>query len=171
MFEIDERDKLIEIRDLPQSSIGAPIPMIACSEQTLNLAYYIEDVPDDWDGSSVRVVGLDPTDETVALLRFELCYAHMFGPPNNEAYTRHPLADRGLKPYSAFEVKNSSWIHQAERRNAVHPCHKAERFFENKRHFILIFHDSTYECIAKSFTVKLIKGSTKGVLCDAIKDI
>lgn len=145
--------------------------MIACDEHTLYLAYYVEDVPDGWDGSSVRVVGPDSTDETVALLRFEWCYAHMFGPPNDEAYAGHPLADRGLEPYSVFEVKNSSWIRQSERRNAVHPYHKAVHFFENKRHFIFFFHDSTYECIAKSFTVELIQGSAKGVLSDAIRNI
>ncbi len=171
MYDIDEQDELIEIRDLPQSSIGAPNPMIACDEHALCLAYYIQDAPDGWDGSSVRVVGPDSASETVALLRFEWCYAHMFGPPNDEAYTGHPLADRGLEPYSVFEVKNSSWIRQAERRNAVHPYHKAEHFFKNKRHFIFFFHDSTYECIAKSFNVELIQGSVKGALSDAIKNI
>jgi len=170
MYEIDEQDELIEIWDLSQSSIGAPIPMFACDEHTLYLAYYIQNVPDGWDGASVKVVGPETTDETVALLRFDCCYAHMFGPPNDEAYAGHPLADRGLEPYSVFEVKNSSWIRQAERRNSVHLYHKAEYFFENKRHFIF-FHDSTYECIAKSFTGELIQGAAKGVLSDAIKDI
>ncbi len=171
MYEIDEQDELIEIQDLPQSSIGAPIPMIACDEHALLLAYYIENVPDDWDGTSVRVVGPDSNDETVALLKFEWCYAHMFGPPNDEAYTGHPLADRGLAPYSVFEVRNSSWIRLAERRNAVHPYHKPECFLENKRHFIFFFHDSTYECIAKSYSFELLQGSVKGVLTDAIQNI
>lgn len=170
MYNIDEKDELLEIRDLPQSSIGAPIPMIACDEHTLYLAYYIKDVPEDWDGSSVKVVGPD-SDETVALLRFDRCYSHMFGPPNDEAYSGHPLADRGLEPYSIFEVKNSSWVRAAERRNAVHPYHNPECFLEDKRHFIFFFHDSTYECIAKSFDVELIHGSVKGVLGNAIQKI
>lgn len=171
MYEIDEQDELLEIPDLPQSSIGAPIPMIACDEHTLYLAYYIENTPEDRVRTSVEVVGPDSADETVALLKFETCYAHMSGPPNNESYTGHPLSDRGLKPYSVFEVKNSSWIRQAERRNAVHPYHKPEYFFENKRHFIFFFHDSTYECIAESFSVELINGSVKDVLANAIQDI
>ncbi len=171
MYEIDEQDELLELQGLPQSSVGTPIPMVACDEHTLYLAYYIEPVIDDWDGTAVRIVGPDSANETVALVKFEQCYAHMFGPPNDEAYSAHPLADRGLEPYSVFEVKRSSWIRRSEKRNAVHPYHKAEYFFENKRHFIFFFHDSTYECIAKSFSVELIPGSVKGVLSEAIQNI
>ena len=105
MYTIDENDILEKIEDLPQSSIGAPIPMIGCDEHTLYLAYYIQNTPENWDGTTVKVVGPDTNDEMVALVKFELCYSHMFGPPNDEAYTGHPLADRGLEPYSIFKVK------------------------------------------------------------------
>ena len=171
MYEIDEYDELHEINHLPQSSIGAPIPMIACDEGTLYLAYYIENVPHDWDGSSVRIIDSDSSGETVALVRFEGCYAHTFGPPNDETFSGHPLANRGLKPYSVFEVKHSSWIRKAESRNAVHEYHNSELFLKNKHHFIFFFHDSTYECIAKSLELKLIKGSVREVLSNAIQKI
>jgi hypothetical protein len=44
------------------------------------------------------------------LLEFSGCYAHLFGPPNDEAFSGHPLASRGLQPYRITEVKHSSWI-------------------------------------------------------------
>ena len=59
--------------------------------------------------------------------RFEHCYAHMFGPPNDEALRGHPLAGRGLRPYAAFEIRQSSWLRRLERMNSVHPRHDRER--------------------------------------------
>lgn len=69
----------------------------------------------------------------------------MFGPPNDEAFAGHPLADRGLNPYSVAEVQRSSWIRGLERMNSVHARHSRERFLEHKRHFVFAFHDSTFK--------------------------
>jgi hypothetical protein len=43
--------------------------------------------------------------------------------------------------------RDSPWIAALERRNRVHRLHDPERF-ASRRHFILPFHDSTFECIA-----------------------
>ncbi len=69
------------------------------------------------------------------------------GAPNEEAIAGHPLSDRGLEPFAAFEIKQSSWIRQLEKLNSVHPYHDRERFLESKRHFVFVFHDSTFECL------------------------
>jgi hypothetical protein len=79
-------------------------------EHRLVLAYLIQKTPVGWDGTSVRIVGPSSDDEPVALVKFEQCYAYMFGPPNDEAFHGHPLAKRGLHAYGAFEVEHSSWI-------------------------------------------------------------
>lgn len=88
----------------------------------------------------------------------------MMDAPNEEAIAGHPRADRGLEAFSAFEVKNSSWIRQLERMNSVRPYHDRVRFFESKRHFIFAFHDSTFECIANGFDVSMLSGSILGSL-------
>ena len=54
----------------------------------------------------------------------------MFGPPNDEAFSGHPLASRGLHPYGAFKIENSSWIRHLEKMNSVHPNHHPERYFK-----------------------------------------
>lgn len=141
---------MIELRDVPQSSVGAPCPIIVASELELLVAYFVEDAPPSWDGTSVRIVGVESKDEPAAAVRFENYYATMFGPPNDEAFSGHPLAARGLHPYCAFEVVDSSWVRQLERMNCVHPYHKPERF-KSYRHFVLAFHDSTFECVAKGY--------------------
>lgn len=74
----------------------------------------------------------------------------MFGPPNDEAFAGHPLAARGLRPYSVARVEASSWIRTLEAMNRVHPHHRPDRYRE-LQHFVISFHDSTFECIAKGY--------------------
>jgi hypothetical protein len=96
----------------------------------------------------------------IAIVRFVHPYAHLFGPPNDEAFSGHPLASRGLAPYSVYEIERSSWLHALERMNAVHPAHRPHHFAAY-RHYIFAFHDSTFECIAEGFTFELHRGSMR----------
>jgi hypothetical protein len=91
----------------------------------------------------------------------------MFGPPNDEAFHGHPLAERGLHPYGAFRIVNSSWIRTLERMNSVHPHHRPEVFWK-RQHFVFAFHDSTFECICNEFDVAKMRGSIAGVIPDMI---
>ncbi len=171
MYEVDEKDTVIELGDVPQSSVGAPLPVVLASEHEVLLTYYLQETPADWDGTRPRSIGPDSEDEPVALVRFERCTAHLFGPPNDEAFDGHPLYERGLEPYGVYEVRDSSWIRKLERMNAVHPRHKKEWFMEDKRHFVFAFHDSTFECIAHGFTVEVHRGSLRGVAAEMLKSI
>jgi hypothetical protein len=156
MYDIDEKDRVISCPDLPQSSIGAPLPVVVASEHRAAVVYYVDQTPPDWDGADVRLVTAE-SDEPWAIVVFESAYAHMFGPPNDEAFNGHPLYSRGLQPYGGFVVQSSSWIRQLERMNSVHPSHQRTRFMKDRIHFILTFHDSTFECIARGFHV--VRGS------------
>jgi hypothetical protein len=163
MYAIDHHDTVAERRDLPQSSIGAPCPAVLSGENFLHLAYYLEEREEGWDGSTVRVVGEHSLGEPCALVRFTHAIAHMFGPPNDEAFDGHPLAQRGLEPYAVFEVNGSSWVRSLERMNAVHPRHQPELFAKYK-HFVFAFHDSVFECVAESFELSVLRGSVSNVL-------
>lgn len=85
------------------------------------------------------------------VMEFKHCIITKFGYPNDEALDGHPLSARGLSSYAVFEVRNSSWIAQLERQNRV--CFPT---FQPRygRHFIITFHDSTFECIAEDFMVE-----------------
>jgi hypothetical protein len=106
-------------------------------------------------------VSPESQDMAVAVIRFRMPSAHMFGPPNDEAFSGHPLASRGLGPYAVFEVRQSSWIRGLERMNAVHPCHDRERYMARRRHFVFAFHDSTFESIADGFESEYFRGSMR----------
>jgi hypothetical protein len=155
MYTIDARDEVLERTDAPQSSVGAPRPVVLSNERGLALAYYIQEP--EWDET------MPLADEAVALVRFERSLSFMFGLPNDEAIAGHPLAVRGLAPYGVFEVKSSSWTRTLERMNAVHPHHRPEHYARLK-HIIFTFHDNTFECIAEGFTATRARVSPAGVL-------
>lgn len=164
MYTVDDLDAVVELHDAPKPDIGAPLPHIICDENHLMLAYLINETDPAWDGSYCTVVGPDSEGYPVAIVRFEEPYAIMFGPPNDEAFYGHPLANRGLEPYAVFEIQKSSWLRQLEQMNSVHPCHDQERFLANRRHFVFAFHDTMFECIAQEFTFEVMRGSLRSAL-------
>jgi len=168
MYEVDNRDEVQELTGVPQSSIGAPVPVIISDENRVVLAYYVEERDPEWDGRTVRVVEPAGASEPFAIVRFAPCYAHMFGPPNDEAFSGHPLASRGLRPYGTYEVRQSSWIRRLELMNSVHKHHRPEAF-KIRRHLIFAFHDSTFECVCEAFDVRSGHGSVGDALPEMLK--
>jgi hypothetical protein len=157
MYTVDERDRVAELSDVPQSEVGAPCPLVLASEGKLIVAYFVSHPAQGWDGRTATVVGPDTPGKPAAIIRFSMVKASMFGPPNDEAFSGHPLASRGLRPYGAFEVFDSSWVRRLERMNTVHPQHRPGSY-ANLRHFVLTFHDSTFECIARGYAPELAHG-------------
>ncbi len=162
MYKVD-KDRVVELDTAPRPDIGAPIPVLVADEGTVLLAYITSEPDPSWDGTWAKVVSPDSADEPIAIVRFSRVCAHMLGRPNDEAFEGHPLASRGLRPYAVSEIADSSWIHALERMNAVHPFHRPEHFARYK-HFIFAFHDSTFECVAESFTVERCRGSIRSAL-------
>ena len=103
----------------------------------------------------------DPEDSSV-VVRWIGCEGALLGLPNDEARSGHRLWDSGLRDCRwAAEVTDSEWIANLERRNRIHPRHSPARF-SVLRHFILLFHDSTFEVVAKD--VESSRGSVRSVL-------
>jgi hypothetical protein len=163
MYTVDGLDKVVKLHDLPQSDVGAPCPVVLANEHSLIVAYFVREAPSDWDGTTVRVVAPNTAGEPAAIVRFSRPIASMFGPPNDEAFSGHPLAARGLRPYGAYEVQSSSWIRSLVQMNAVHPRHRAEHFAEH-RHFVLAFHDSTFECVARGYSHEVTVGAVSQLI-------
>lgn len=172
MYPVDDSVSVKSITNIPQCSIGAPIPSVVSGEHRTAVLFYIEkEVAADWDGTSVRVVSADSEDEQVACVIFDFCYATMFGPPNDEVYDGHPLSEKGLGPYGVFEIIDSSWIRLLESLNSVHPRHDKENFMMNKHHYVLSFHDTNFECVARDYEVSLHSGSIKTVAAKIIDSV
>jgi hypothetical protein len=145
---IDSHDRVHELPDVPLPSSGAPDPIVLADEDTLVITY-ITATPSsrDSDGSGQPSAG-----DVATIVVFRQCYASHFGPPNDESFATHHLADRGLRPCGAFEVQSSSWLRDLEVRNRGHPRHDP-RLFQQLRHWVWTFRDSVLECAALTYTV------------------
>ena len=166
MYSVDNQDRVVELKDVPPSSTGAPCPILLCDERRTLLAYLVQEKPYSFDGRVLTDADLAMLTRQIALIEFPGCESQMFGAPNDEAFKGHPLWSRGLHPYGAFQIENSSWIRQLERMNSVHPSHSPESFFQGLKHFVFAFHDSTFECVAEGFTVSEHKGSFQSLLAE-----
>jgi hypothetical protein len=164
IYQVDARDRVVELSEVPQSSVGAPLPVVLADEHSVLLAYLAEERDPAWDGTTIREVTFESA-EPAALVRFERTWSFQFGAPNDEAFRGHALHDRGLHPYAAFEVEHSSWLRGLERMNSVHEHHRPADFLL-LRHYIFAFHDSTFECAARGFTVERRDGPLADVVAD-----
>jgi hypothetical protein len=109
----------------------------------------------------------DAMDGQRVVVRFAQVKSLLLGAPNDESLNAHPLYGRGLRRYEFAEVEDSPWIAELEEANRVHPSHSPDAFAD-LRHFILPFHDSTFECVARS--VKIVDESDDA-LATAAKSI
>jgi hypothetical protein len=135
LYTVDGLDKVITLDDLPRPDAGSPFPIVFSDDQNLLLSYDI----------SLHVEGR-------VVLRFNRAHAHYFGAPNDEALHGHPLYSRGLRCYGIFEVLESSWKRCLEKVNRVHRQHDPDSF-NSIRHFIITFHDKTFECLANGVAI------------------
>ena len=168
LYAVDGQDTVSELPRVPQSSVGAPLPVVLADEHRLLLAYLGERVHETHGGTVIHIVDPRTQGETVVLAEFARYAAYCHGPPNDEAFAGHPLASRGLHPYGALEVRRSSWVRALERMNRVHPHHRPERY-ARLRHFVFAFHDSTFECIAEDYTVSVLHAA--GSMAHALPEL
>ncbi|HEV3048917.1 MAG TPA: hypothetical protein VGX50_01330, partial [Longimicrobium sp.] len=90
----DARDRVVPLADVPRCDEGAALPVVLASDFRLLLIYLTQEKPADWDGSSIVIVSADSEAMPVAVVEFQRPYAHLFGPPNDEAIIGHPLTGR-----------------------------------------------------------------------------
>ena len=134
---------------------GAPLPQLLVNDHRALLMFLVN-VPDpSWDGSYATVK--DPASalpESLALVEFKRCISAKLGSPNDEVFAGHPLAGKGMEPYSAQLVKNSRWLAELQTINSVHRGSRPE-LWGQRHHYVFWFHDTTFECIAEGFEVEL----------------
>ncbi len=58
---------------------------------------------------------------------------------------------------------NSRWLKELEAINSVHRIYRPESW-RDRNHFVFWFHDSTFECVARSYKVETHRTSMKVLL-------
>ena len=148
MYKVSGKEVLKLLESLPQSDIGAPLPVVMATEDQVCIAYFTQMHDPTWDGTFVQLMSYESR-ATIAILEFKASHAHQLWPLNECAIGRHPLAKVGLTPFAAFEVLNSLWTAEFTTKWS-----DSGYYGQNpKRHFILTFHHSVFECVALDVAV------------------
>jgi hypothetical protein len=79
MFGLQPKEKLKPLDDLPQSSVGAPCPLVFATEHSLYVTFYLNQADPAWDGTSVKIVDAQSEGEPSIIVQFERVTAHYFG--------------------------------------------------------------------------------------------
>jgi hypothetical protein len=143
-LESYEQDQVVLLAGVPAPAAGAPEPFVVANERRVVIAYRIAEA--DFD----RFGPFDDEDDPFCVVEFSAAAFHQFGPPDAEGLHAHPLAEWGLRADSAHEIVNSSLVADAWGSGAVE---------EGRRHYVLTFQNSTYECVASDCTVVGIYGN------------
>jgi hypothetical protein len=148
---------------------GAPMPQLLVNDHRAFLIFLVKTSDPNWDGSYVAIV--DPgseQEESLALVEFHRCNSAKLGAPNDEVFHGHSLEGKGLEGYTPQLVRNSRWIAELQKINSVHRGYRAERWAK-LNHYVFWFHDSTFECVAESFTVEVRRCSMPTLLAETCR--
>jgi hypothetical protein len=144
--------------------VGAPMPHLVANDDRALLAFLLSEPDPAWDGSYVTIKSPgDERPEPLGLVEFDGCISAKIGAPNDEVFTGHPLDGRGRESYAAQRVANSRWLKELETIDSVHRCYNPE-YWRDMKHFVFWFHDSTFECVARSYTVETFRMSMRTLL-------
>jgi hypothetical protein len=141
-FPPHKGDRVIEIHDFPGMDTGDPSPELRVAGGSLILSYR------QYEGGKRRVK-----------LAFKRVLAQYFGWPGDEALSAHRLYASGVGFYGVYEVIGSSWLQSIKVANRTHPSH-IDSNFDAYRHFVVTFHDETFECIAVGYDVSLTESGS-----------
>jgi hypothetical protein len=125
-------------------SAGAPVPVLLASEGRTLFAF-------------------EHADETARIAEFVECVAVQFGFPDDETQHGHPLWSSRLTFYAAHELRESPWLAQLRLIESVH-SQSLPQPFANCRHFVLTFHDSTIEAVARELVVLSQHDTVEGAI-------
>ena len=140
---VHERAEVVEIEGLEWSA-GAPIPVVVASEYRTLFAF-------------------ETREARIQTAEFIGCTCVRFGFPNDEVLDGHPLWGRGLTFYRAHEVIDSTWLADLRAIESVHD-QAPETPFAESSHFVLTFHDSTLEAVAR----RIALGNAYETVADAL---
>lgn len=155
----------------PAWNTGAPSPHVVASSRRTYLIYLVNEPEPNWDGTYVRVVR-SSSDEPMPLATvcFERCYWHKFGGANDEVFHGHPLDSRGFGGPGAYLVHNSRWLEEARAINSVHSQYDPDTWTA-LRHYLLAFHDNTFECLARGYKIELTRESFGSALARCVAQV
>lgn len=153
---------------------GYPDPHVFSNGRKTTLAYWvgtgvIKQWPIRGKKDIARTTVTSPKSGKIALVDFVMSYEVRFGGGNDEVIEGQSLYGRGLEVNRAHEVANSKWLREVENMNRVHSNYEPE-MWKQLRHYILLFHDQTFQCLAEGFQTELYEGTMNAAITKVLLD-
>ncbi|ABE35169.1 hypothetical protein DR64_6110 [Paraburkholderia xenovorans LB400] len=139
-----QEDQVVLLDGIPRPAEDAAEPFIVASDRRVIVAYPIAE------SDFERFGPFDAEDDPFCTVLFPDAVFHRLGPPGDGDLDIHPLASQGLMGYSVHEVIHSSLAGELAEVASVGPA---------KRHFVITFQASTFECVASDYTVVGVYGA------------
>lgn len=130
--------------DIPEPSMGAPLPFVLGDERRLSLCYN-QTQASYYTGRKITATDVEGVPDKVAVLRFTGVQTSYLGGLSETSQYCHSLADLGLTSFYAWEVSGSELVRYQNRKDLM------------LRHIIVLFHDSMFEVVCEDFTVKEVE--------------
>ncbi|NIF53886.1 hypothetical protein [Burkholderia sp. Ax-1724] len=146
-----QEDQVVLLDSAPHPAADADEPFLVASDRRVILTYPIAE--EDFE----RFGPFDPGDDPFCAVLFPDAIFHRLGPPGDGDLDVHPLAAQGLSSYSVHEVVNSSLC--AEIAAVQVGATPGDAGTPARRHFVVTFGASTFECVASDYTVIGVYGA------------
>ncbi|NVH72996.1 hypothetical protein FSB08_10515 [Paraburkholderia sp. JPY432] len=140
-----QEDQVFLLDSVPHPAADAAEPFIVASDRRAILTYPIAE------SDFERFGPFDPDDDPFCAVLFADAVFHRLGPPGDDALAIHPLAAHGLTGYAVHEIFNSSLCAEIAAVTTDPIAIAAES--PARRHFVITFQASTFECVASDYTV------------------
>ena len=139
--------KLLEIEGV-KMECGAPLPLVFADEHRVQLIFLKLVESDVIPENDLKTVD-------IYVLTFNRCLKHCFGFPSDEALYGHPYHSLGMESYAFYELENSDWLAELEKiEKKAFPDYDVTKHWTIYKHYIITFHDSMFECIAKDYSIE-----------------
>ncbi|ADG18437.1 hypothetical protein QF000_003874 [Paraburkholderia atlantica] len=140
-----QEDQVFLLDSVPHPAADAAEPFIVASDRRVILTYPIAE------SDFERFGPFDPDDDPFCAVLFADAVFHRLGPPGDDDLAIHPLSAQGLAGYAVHEVVNSSLC--AEIAAVATDSIAIAAAAPARRHFVITFRASTFECVASDYTV------------------
>jgi hypothetical protein len=133
---------------------GAPNPMIICKNNELFLSFYNSEERTEIHERNENI------DENISLIKFSHVIKHSFGSPDNDMLYFHNYSKLGIEYGCAYNVIDSDWIKEEIDFDRQHPYFNIKKY-EKYKHFVFVFKDNLFECIAQNFELNVFSKNTQ----------
>lgn len=122
---------------------GGSQPLLMADEASALISFYIDTyIPDT---SSFA-------EDKIATIKFVNYPKVLFGFPDIDRIGGHPYYSLGMRPYSAYELIDSDLITSLAKIDSHHNLFSKPKW-EKYHHYLLLFHDSLFECVAENYEI------------------